>query len=294
MSEQGYVGLVLIEPTDPTSATLVKIKSVYVAKKTKYQHVVLADLEIYGRALIIDNYIQSTENDEHLYHESLVHPAMITHPNPEKVLIIGGGEGATLREVLKYSSVKEAVMVDIDGELVEFAKKYLEVMHKGSFYDPRAKVYIMDGKKYLKEALSKYFDIVIMDLTDPYSSEIAKDLYSEEFFREIYRVLKDDGIVVTQAGNSFFYTEVYEWVYGNIARVFPITMEYEAWVPSFGYSCNFIIGSKKYDPKSLSLEEVDERLRERRVSTKYYSGRVHMAYVYKPITKPLKKKNRER
>ncbi len=290
MSEQGYVGLVLIEPTDPTSATLVKIKNVYVAKKTKYQHVVLADLEIYGRSLIIDNYIQSTENDEHLYHESLVHPAMITHPNPEKVLIIGGGEGATLREVLKYSSVKEAVMVDIDGELVEFAKKYLEVMHKGSFYDPRAKVYIMDGKKYLKEAPSKYFDVVIMDLTDPYSSEIAKDLYSEEFFREIYRVLKDDGIVVTQAGNSFFYTEVYEWVYNNIARVFPITMEYETWVPSFGYSCNFIMGSKKHDPKSLSLEEVDKRLKERRVSTRYYSGRVHMAYVYKPITKPLKKK----
>ncbi len=285
----GYEGLVIIEPTSKSMATLIKLRKLYVYTRTRYQEIMLVDFEELGRGLVIDNYIQSTEADEHIYHESLVHPALITHPGPKRVLIIGGGEGATLREVLKHNCVEEAVMVDIDGELVEFAKKYLEVMHQGSFNDPRARVIIMDGKDYVAKQPDGSFDAVVIDLTDPYSSEIAKSLYSVEFYREIHRILRDNGIMVTQAGNSFFYNKVYEWVYNNLSEVFPITMEYETWVPSFGYTCNFIIGSKKYDPRSLDEEEVNRRIKERGLKLRYYCGRVHMAYIYKPITKPLRR-----
>ncbi len=285
----GYEGLVIIEPTSKSMATLIKLRKLYVYTRTRYQEIMLVDFEELGRGLVIDNYIQSTEADEHIYHESLVHPALITHPGPKRVLIIGGGEGATLREVLKHNCVEEAVMVDIDGELVEFAKKYLEVMHQGSFNDPRARVIIMDGKDYVAKQPDGSFDAVVVDLTDPYSSEIAKSLYSVEFYREIHRILRDNGIMVTQAGNSFFYNKVYEWVYNNLSEVFPITMEYETWVPSFGYTCNFIIGSKKYDPRSLDEEEVNRRIKERGLKLRYYCGRVHMAYIYKPITKPLRR-----
>ncbi len=285
----GYEGLVIIEPTSKSMATLIKLRRLYVYTKTKYQEIMLVDFEELGRSLVIDNYIQSTEADEVFYHESLVHPAMITHPCPRRVLIIGGGEGATLREVLRHNCVEKAVMVDIDGDLVEFAKKYLEVMHKGSFYDKRAEVVIMDGLKYIRKAGDGGFDVVIIDLTDPYSSEIAKSLYSEDFYRQVYRVLSEEGVMVTQAGNSFFYTDVYDWVYSNVSRVFPITMEYEAWIPSFGYTCNFIIGSKKHDPKKLTMKEVDKRIRERGFKPEYYSGRLHMAFVYKPITRPLRR-----
>ncbi len=278
-------GLTIIEPTGKDMFSIFKAKRIIAAKKTRYQNVVLADLEFFGRALIIDDYIQSTVVDEYIYHECLVHPAMITHGKPERVLIIGGGEGATLREVLKYPTVKEAIMVDIDGEVVDFCRKYLEQMHQGSFNDPRAKVVIMDGKEYVKEAKNEEFNVVILDLTDPYSSEIAKELYSEEFYREIYRILKPDGIMVTQAGNSFFYWETYKWVLDNVKNVFPIVAEYQVWIPSFGYAVNYIIGSKKHDPRKISEKTVDKILSKYNIKTRYYCGNVHKALMLMKIIK---------
>ena len=200
-----------------------------------------------------------------------------------KLLIIGGGEGATLREVLKHNCVKEAVMVDIDGELVEFAKKYLDFMHQGAFYDPRAKIVIDDGKKYVAECDSSTFDVVIIDLTDPYSSEIAKSLYTKEFYAEVKRILKSDGIMVTQAGNSFFYSDVYLYVLNNVKSVFPLVREYWQWVPSFGYACNFIVGSLKYDPVAVSEDKVDSILRDREVKTKIYCGAHHISLLKGPV-----------
>ncbi len=276
-------GFVVIEPVGRFSRSMYKVARIHVMKKTRYQEVMIADIVGMGRALIIDNLIQSSELDEHYYHESLVHPAMVLHPRPRRVLIIGGGEGATLREALKHGSVEKAVMVDIDGEIVEFAKQYLGFMHKGSFDDPRAEVVIMDGKKYLEEAPSGSFDVVIFDLTDPYAGEAARELYSEHVYREAYRVLGEDGVMVTQAGNSFFYPREYRMVLRNISSVFPHIMEYQAWVPVFGYACNFILASKKHDPSSLTPREVDERLRERGVETRYFDGRVYASFVYMKI-----------
>jgi len=275
----------LIEPVSKDvlmSATIVKI---YVWKRTKYQEVAVVDVAGFGRSLIIDGFTQSTEVDEFIYHEALVHPAMVTHEEPKRVLIIGGGEGSVLREVLKHNTVKEAIMVDIDEEVIEIAKEYLECMHKGSFFDKRAKIVISDGKEYIRRAQENYFDVVIIDLTDPYSSEVARGLYGRDFYKDVNRVLTNNGVMVTQAGNSFFYTEVYDWVLSNIKSVFPITREYSVWVPSFGYACNFIIGSKSRDPMSLSKEDVDRVLRARGLKgkLKLYSGRTHIALLSMPI-----------
>jgi len=114
--------VVLIEPLSGNTTLLIKIKAIHAVKRSKYQTIIIADTEDYGRALILDDYIQSSYNDEHYYHESLVHPAMVTHPAPRDVLILGGGEGATLREVLKHKTVQRAVMVDIDGDVLEVAR----------------------------------------------------------------------------------------------------------------------------------------------------------------------------
>ncbi|MCD6301176.1 MAG: polyamine aminopropyltransferase, partial [Staphylothermus sp.] len=246
-----------------------KIKKVFVSEKTPYQEIMFAEIEEFGRALIIDNLIQSTERDEYIYHETLVHPAMLIHPDPKRVLIIGGGEGATLREVLKYRNVEEAVMVDIDEKVVEFSKKYLEFMHRGSFYDKRAKVVIMDGLEYVRKAPNNSFDVVILDLTDPYAGEVAKSLYSEEFYKDISRILRDDGVMVTQAGNSFYYKKDYEYVYNNIRKVFPYVAEYWVWVPSFNYTCNFILATKRQDPYKFTEEMFSERLKSRGVETQF-------------------------
>jgi spermidine synthase len=247
--------------------------------------IIVADTEDYDRALILDDYIQSSYQDEHYYHEGLVHPAMVTHPAPRDVLILGGGEGATLREVLKHKTVQRAVMVDIDGDVVELSRRYLSEMHQGSFDDPRATVVIEDGFVYVENALKagEKYDVVVMDLTDPYGSDIAKQLYAPEFFQKFRKILRGDGVVVTQAGNSFFFPDAYDMVLNGVRSVFPIAIEYEVWVPSFGYAVNYILGSLRHDPAALSADEVDKRLKERGVATAFYSGRAHIGLMNLPI-----------
>ena len=281
------IGIVVMQPISYESYMIMKLKTVLAQKRSKYQNIEIVELSEYGKALVLDGLVQSTEVDEYIYHESLVHPAMITHPNPKKVLIVGGGEGATLREVLKHSTVQEAIMVDIDGDVVELCKKYLETLHAGAFENPRAKVIIADVKEYI-EKTNEIFDVIILDLTDPYASEIAQELYTAKFYRKVYERLAEDGIMVTQAGSSFYYEEVYDRVLESVKEVFPIVKEYNVWVPSFGYACNFIIGSKKYNPEELTVQEVDRRLNERKVTTKFYSGRTHIALMNLPIYRKSK------
>ena len=279
---RGLIGLNIIQPSSDNTFMTFKVKRLLALKRSRYQEIVVADIEDFGRSLILDNYIQSSEVDEYIYHESLVHPAMVAHPNPRKVLIIGGGEGATLREVLKHECVEKAVMVDIDREVVEMARKYLEKWHQGAFDDPRAEVVIADGLKYVREVKEK-FDVIVLDLTDPYGIEISKKLYSEEFYRAIYNILTDEGLMVTQAGSSFFFEKVYDYVLRSVKSVFPIVVEYNVWVPVFGYANNFIIGSKKYNPLKLGVEEVDNILAKRGVKTRFYNGKTHVALMYTPI-----------
>jgi len=276
--------VVLIEPLSGNTTLLIKIKALHVVKKSKYQTIIIADTEDYGRALILDDYVQSTYEDQHYYHESLTHPAMTTHIAPRDVLILGGGEGATLREVLKHKTVQRAVVVDIDGDVVELSRRYLAEMHQGSFDDPRATVVIEDGDVYVNKALKagEKYDVVIMDLTDPYT-DIAKQLYAPEFFQKIRQILKDDGVVVTQAGNSFFFPDAYDMVLNGVKSVFPIVTEYEVWVPSFGYAVNYVLGSLRHDPAALTADEVDKRLKERGVATTFYSGRTHIGLMNMPI-----------
>ncbi|ADV64991.1 spermidine synthase [Desulfurococcus mucosus] len=280
-------GLYLLEPAGKTFKLQFKVLKVYAVEKTPHQEMMLVELEGFGKALVIDNFIQSTEADEAFYHESLVHPAMALHPDPVRVLIIGGGEGATLREVLKHGTVREAVMVDIDPVVVEFSKKYLEYMHQGSFNDPRSRVLIMDGLRYVKEAPSDYFDVAIMDLTDPYAGDVAKPLYSEEFYRDVKRVLKRDGVMVTQAGSSYFYTSEYDYVLGNIGRVYRYTAEYNIWIPSFGLNVNFIVASDTYDPYSLTARDFDERLATRGVKTRFINGERYRGLLAIGALRPL-------
>ncbi len=276
-----YAGLVLVQPGGGVGYTIYHVKRVLYHAKSKYQDIMVAEIEGLGKSLILDGLLQSSEIDEYVYHEALVHPAMIVHENPERVLILGGGEGATLREVLKHATVKEAVMVDIDEQVINVSKKYLEEWHQGCFNDPRARIVIMDGFEYVEEALKggEKYDIVIMDLTDPYGSEIARRLYSEAFFQKLKKLV-DDGIVVTQAGSSFFYPDAYMMVVNAAKKVFRYVNEYGVFVPSFAYVNNFVASSDKYKLDSIDPAEVDKRLRIRGVKTRFYDGKKHIAMVY--------------
>ncbi len=159
---------------------LYRIKNHIYHGKTPYHKVDLVELYALGKTLFLDNKIQSAQLDEAVYHEALVHPAMLSHPNPRKVLIMGGGEGATLREVLKHP-VEKAVMVDIDEQLVKLCEAYLPEWHRGSFYDERAEVIFADARSYVEEHEDK-FDVVISDLTEPMEKGPSVMLFTREFY----------------------------------------------------------------------------------------------------------------
>ena len=235
------------------------INKVYFYGRTKYQEVMIVETGSFGKALFLDGYVQSTEFDEFIYHEALVHPAMVTHPNPLKVAIIGGGEGATLREVLRYNSVKEAVMVDIDKELVKICKEYLPEWSKGAFDDSRCKLVFMDGRKFVEESNDR-FDVIVLDLTDPIKGGPSRYLYTEEFYSLVKGRLSDEGVMVTQATNLRYYVEIFATIYNTISRIFRIARPYKVFIPSFLAEWGFVIGSKSRDPLLLSKEEIGDRV----------------------------------
>jgi spermidine synthase len=274
------------QPVSKITKLLMGIKEKKLEVKTKYQHCEIIEFLEYGLALVLDKLVQVTEVDEYIYHEMLVHPSLITHDKPSKVLIIGGGDGCVLREVLKHP-VNKVTLVDIDGELVEICKKYLTKLNMGSFEDNRVELVIMDGKDYV-EISKEIYDCIILDLTDPFGPEISKELYSYNFYKKLKRILDEKGIIVTQAGSSFYFTDVYEEVFKNISGNFKIVREYNVWIPSFGYNCCFITGSDYYDPLSLSLNEINDRINKRNIKTKFYNANTHYNILRIPVLKPNK------
>lgn len=263
-----------IEQQTPNSAHMYSIASVYYLGKTKFQSVAILELTTLGKTLVLDGKVQSSLRDEHIYHELLVQPAMLTHPNPRSILIIGGGEGATLREVLKHNTVEEAVMVDLDEELVEVAKKYLPEFHQGSFDDKRARLVFCDGRKFVERCEPQRFDVVICDLTDPSAGGPALMLYTLEFYRMVYRVLKDDGIMVTQAESPSQTERSFASIYRTLSEVFPITRAYTLYIQSFDTEWGFVLGSKRFDPLELSEEEETKRIEARKIRLRFYEPRL--------------------
>ena len=182
----------------PGAQYRITVKQEIVSKQTAFQHLAIHDTETFGRALFLDRKIQSADSDEHIYHESLVQPALIAHPGPASVFIAGGGEGATLREVLRVKSVARALMVDIDGEAVDFARQHMAAWHRGAFDDPRAEVVSDDARAALERSDEK-FDAIVVDVTDPVSGGPSYRIFTEEFYRLAAERMKPGGVIAVQA-----------------------------------------------------------------------------------------------
>jgi spermidine synthase len=254
-----------------------RVKKHVLSTKTRFQQVEIIDTYNLGRVVILDSKIQSAESDEFIYHEALVHPAMITHPKPENILILGGGEGATLREVLRHPVVKEVIMVDIDEEFVNICKNYLKKWHRGSFNDKRVKLIFADAKEYIKETKSK-FDIIIADISDPVEKSPAQLLYTKEFYSSIKKALAPEGIFVTHATEVYynFDKSIFTEIFRTLTEIFSIAEFYYEYVPSFSSLWAFIVGSLKYSPKKISSTAVSNRLKKRRLEDLlYYDGETH-------------------
>ena len=237
---------------------------VFYRGQTEYQHVEVMDGATFGRTLVLDGKTQSTEVDEFAYHEALVHPSMIAHPNPKSVFVAGGGEGATIREVMSHRSVEQVVMVDIDKQVVDLCREYLPNHHQGSFDDPRLELHHMDALEFLEDT-SLRFDVVIIDVPDPLETGPAYLLFTQEFYSLLKERLRPGGLMVAQSGPTgpAFYEQCFSAVANTVGSVFSGVYLSEAFVPSFGTTWGFVIGSTGPDPTSLSVEETDSRISDR-------------------------------
>ena len=251
-----------------------RIERVHFSGRTPYQDVLVQDGAAFGRSLVLDGKTQSTEVDEFVYHEGLVHPAMISHRAPGSVFVAGGGEGATVREVLKHDTVESVVMVDIDKKVVDLCREYLPNHHRGSFDDPRVKLVNGDALAYL-ESTSERFDAIIIDVPDPLEAGPAYLLFTQEFYRLVRDRLRDGGVMVSQSGPTgpSFYEQCFSIVANTVASVFPVVTLSETFVPSFGSTWGFVIGSLRDDPGSLPPADVDTRIADRvRGQLRYFDG----------------------
>ncbi|MCL0047675.1 polyamine aminopropyltransferase [Dehalococcoidia bacterium] len=234
----------LLESVYPDLNVMLKIREVFYSGNTEFQQVEIVGSELFGRSLVLDGKTQSTERDEHIYHESLVHPAMAIHENPKQVFIAGGGEGGTLREVLSHRSVENAVMVDLDPDVVNLCRQYLPQHHQGSFEDQRTTLIHQDARGFLQET-DERFDVMIMDLVDPLEGGTAGLLYTEEYYQIAKSKLKPNGILVTQSGPAglLSYQECFTTIFNTLSQVFDNAVPYHVHVPSFQTLWGFTLAS---------------------------------------------------
>lgn len=250
-----------------------KIKDILHSENTIYQNLSVVETVEWGKALILDGAVQITESDEFIYHEMIVHPVMYIHPHPSSVLIIGGGDGGTLREVVKHDTVTNVDMVEIDERVVANSRLFFPQV-ACSFDDPRLKLHIADGIEYVKET-KKCYDVVIVDSSDPVGP--AMELFSEDFYRHIFKILNDNGILVVQSESPVFFKDSFLQVNRNMKRVFPEVGVYLTTCPSYvAGPWSFTMGSKKFPPEQFSTGKhcIND--------LKYYNEGVHKAAFYLP------------
>ena len=263
---------------NPDLTMLHSIKEVIYSGQTEFQSIDIINTGSFGICLALDGKIQSSERDEFIYHQALVHPAMLTHPKPEKVFIAGGGEGATLREVLAHNTVGKVVMVDIDEEVVDVCRRFLPSFHQNSFDDPRVELHFADARKYLEKSNDE-FDIIIIDLADPLAQGPARLLYTQEFYKIVNQRLCTDGIMSVQA-ESVGWTDLENFIaiVSTLRTVFPVVRPYQAHIPSFTDLWGFASASQNLDPTNLTPEEIDNRITTRiSKELKSYDGLTHQA-----------------
>jgi len=250
------------------AAMTYKIKETLHTEKTEFQDIAILDTYEFGRMLVLDGIVQTTIKDEFVYHEMISHIPLFTHPNPKQVLVVGGGDGGVIREVLKHPSVEKAVLCEIDKRVVELSLEYLPEISCG-LKDKRAEVFIGDGIKYVMENKNK-FDLIVVDSTDPFGA--AEGLFNKSFYESLYECLKDDGIFVAQTETPLYLPQVVKKVYTDIKNAFPITRMYMAAIPTYpGVYWSFTIGSKKYDPLTVDINKILD------LDTKYYYRDLHKA-----------------
>jgi spermidine synthase len=260
-----------IDPANAADLVAYAKQQVVVAGRSRFQEYEIFESRVWGRVLVLDQRLQSAEADERIYHEAMVQPAMVAHPDPRRVLILGGGEGATLREVLRHPQVGRAVMVDIDQELVEVCHKYLPQFHGGAFDDPRVELVFADGRPWLEGQPDGAFDVILLDLPEPLEEGPALKLFTREMYALVRRKLARQGLMAVQSGSAAPCGRLMPDLNCTLRAVFPRVVAYTAFIPSFMdlYGFHLAGGVEFFWPTS---REVAARLQNRGIFSLHWFG----------------------
>jgi spermidine synthase len=268
---------IYIDQDDEIGGHWFVIDGMIATRQTPYQRAEILQFAHFGRALVLDGKLQSAERDEYIYHEALVQPALCAHCWPRRVLIIGGGEGATAREVLKHPTIEEVVMVDVDSQLVALAREHLHSWHRDAFSDPRLEIVICDGNEFIRSTEER-FNVIIVDIVDSFEDGPAEALYTAEFYRTLKKRLAPGGTLVVQ-GMEF---DTSEWqghlrVRQSLKELFGYVRSYLTFIPSYASTWGFVMASDTVDPRALSAGEIDDTITRRRLASQltFYDGKTH-------------------
>jgi len=251
----------------------VEIKKHLHSEKTKFQQIEIYDSFDLGRFFTLDNVLMITEKDEFIYHEMIVHTPMSVNPQIKKVLIIGGGDGGTVRELVKYPTINQVDLVEIDGRVIELCKEYFPHVTSG-LTDPKVHIYVEDGVHFVNASKERY-DLIIVDSTDPVGP--GEGLFSKAFYEACFNLLSEDGILINQHESPYFDKEALEMkrAHQKIKDLFPISKVYQAFIPTYP-SGHWLFGfaSKKLDPIKDFKQTLIHQLG---FSTRYYNHEIHTA-----------------
>jgi len=270
---QPPAGKIVYTPSGDGEYSALEVREVLAEGRSDFQDYAIVETTAFGRALILDANIQSCQYDEWIYHEAFVTPAMCAVESPRCVAVLGGGEGAMLREVLRHDTVESVVMVDIDGEVVEACKKHLECYHQGAFDDPRVELVIDDARTWLEKTAPQGFDVVLIDLTEPLAGGPSWKLFTREFYELVRASMKPGGVAALQAGalrpDSVWATGR---VKATLDHVLGHTLPYGCWVTSFFEQWGFILAGQNPDTVAISPALLAARLSERKVIQRFLDG----------------------
>ncbi len=251
-----------------------RVKKTLYTGKSEFQDISVLETEYFGKMLILDGVIQTTTFDEFIYHEMIVHVPMFTHPNPKRVLVIGGGDGGSVRETSKHACVESVNWIDIDSKVIETCREYLPEWNSAIYDNPVVHLKIEDGIKHMQESQGLY-DVIIVDCSDPVGP--GEKLFMFDFYQDIFNALNEDGLFVQQTESPFYHRDLIRRVQKDVRSLFPITRLYTANIPTYpsGLHC-FTIGSKKYDPSSIDTERALD------FETRCYTPEAHKACFIHP------------
>lgn len=252
-----------------------RIDKMYFEQKTGHQHLMIFHNAMLGRVMTLDGVVQTTEADEFIYHEMMAHVPIFAHGQAKRVLIIGGGDGGMLREVLRHDDVEHVTMVEIDSAVIDMAKQYLPNHSAGAFDDERADIVIADGMDYVRETEDR-FDVIISDSTDPIGP--GEVLFSDDFYAQCKRILNEGGVMATQNGVAFFQIDEVKTTSKRMGTHFSDQAFYSAAVPTYyGGVMTFAWGSDNTALRTVPLDELQRRFERAGFKTRYYSPQVHIA-----------------